>query len=59
MIIIVSRAGPPGHGAPGARAATQKKGTVMLKSLAQGPDLRRTEKTLHPVTPGKPEKKAA
>jgi uncharacterized membrane protein HdeD (DUF308 family) len=27
--------------------------------LAQGTDLRRTEKTLHPVTPGKLEKKAA
>ena len=27
--------------------------------LAQGTDLRRTEKALHPVTPGKLEKKAA
>jgi len=31
----------------------------MLKSLAQGPDPHRTEKAVHPLTPGKPEKKAA
>jgi len=43
--------------APGRRR--KRKGTIMLKSLAQGPGLRRTEKTLHPVTPGKLEKKAA
>jgi hypothetical protein len=34
MMIVVSSAGPAGQGTPGARAATQAKGTVMLKSLS-------------------------
>lgn len=34
MIKMLSSAGPAGQGTPGARAATQAKGTVMFKSLS-------------------------